>query len=80
MLIVDRFQMFWEGISIFSTHRPLLAHGGEYLNHGKAEVRKRKVFVYVISQAFGAVYISNFVSLAMTLGGSEIGYLKSYGT
>lgn len=38
-----------------------------------------KVFVYLISQAFGAVYISDFVSLAVTLGGSEIGYLKSYG-
>lgn len=52
---------------------------GGYLNHGKAGGRKGEVFVYVISQAFGAVYISNFVSLAMTLGGSGIGYLKSYG-
>lgn len=72
-------QMIREGISILSIHRPLLSHGEEYLSHGKAGVQKRKIFIYVISQAFGAAYISNFVSFAMTLGGSEIRCLKSYG-
>lgn len=72
-------QMIWEGISILCTHRPLFSSGGSYLSHGKAGVRKRKIFVYVISQVFGALYLSNFVFFTMTLGASKIRCLKRSG-
>lgn len=48
--------------SLYTYTYTLLSHGEEYLSHGKAGVQKRKIFIYVISQAFRAAYISNFVS------------------
>lgn len=49
------------------------------MNLGKAGVKKKENFVYIVAQAFEAVCINNVVSFVVTLGGSEIRYRKSYG-